>query len=69
MAQYEQVLQAQPRYPQAHNNIAVCLAQMGRIPEAIEQFKAELQIWPDDADTLENLAKTEKLQEGTPGKR
>jgi Flp pilus assembly protein TadD len=58
----------EPNYPQTHNNMAVALAKMGRFPEAIEQFKAELELYPNDESTRENMEKVETMQKSVQGK-
>jgi len=42
---------------------------MGRISEAIEQFKAALRINPNHADARNNLTKLEALQKTSPAKK
>ena len=40
----------------AHNNLGVVLAGSGRLSEAIEHYRAAVQIWPDDPDAIANWA-------------
>jgi len=58
-------LRMDPNSASAHNNLAAALAQMGRIPEAIEQVKAALRINVNDVDARETLTKLEALQKTT----
>jgi Tfp pilus assembly protein PilF len=53
----------------AHNNLGIALADQGKLPEAIQQYKQTLQLMPDFADACLNLgialARQGKLQEAT----
>ena len=42
--------------PDAHNNLGILLAQLGRSDEAITNFRKALEINPDEIRTLKNLA-------------
>jgi Flp pilus assembly protein TadD len=61
-------LRANPNSADSHNNLGAALAQMGRTPEAIAEFKAALWINPGYTDARNNLAKLEALQNNTPAK-
>jgi tetratricopeptide (TPR) repeat protein len=45
-----------PNKPDAYNNLGITLVQLGRIDEAILQYKKALEINPDKINTLNNLA-------------
>jgi hypothetical protein len=50
------VLRSEPNNTQAHNSLAITLAQMpGRLPDAIAEYHAALQINPDYAQARANL--------------
>ena len=52
---YEQALQLNPNYAEAHYNLGVALAQQGQWPEAIPHFERALQLKPDYAEAHYNL--------------
>ena len=47
---WQDVLAAQPENPVAHYNLAVALANMDKVPEAIVEYQAALRIQPNFAD-------------------
>lgn len=59
--QYRSVLRLHPRFPEAHNNLAVALKARGRLTEAIESFRRALEARPDYAAAHANLASTLNL--------
>lgn len=44
-----------PDYPDAHNNLGVCLKSIGQYQEAIEHYELALKLKPDYADAHYNL--------------
>ena len=52
MFHYQKSLEIKPRYVDAHNNLAIVLADHGRIDEAIAQYRQALAIQPDSARAL-----------------
>ena len=51
-----------PNSASAHNNLGAALAQIGRIPEAIAEFKAALRINPSYIEARNNLTKLKEMQ-------
>jgi tetratricopeptide (TPR) repeat protein len=56
IAEYQAALRAVPSYADAHYNLAVTLAEAGRIPEAIAEYEATLSLQPDSARAHDHLA-------------
>ena len=54
---YQQVAQANPRRPDAHNNLAVALKATGRIKEAIQSYRRALKLDPGYVTARQNLAR------------
>jgi protein O-mannosyl-transferase len=52
---YRQVLEMEPRYPDAHYNLGNALASRGQIAEAAEQYRQALALRPHDPDFHTNL--------------
>ena len=55
IAKYEQVLNINPNYAEAHNNLGVAYYKKGRLDEAISEHKQALTIHPDYAMFYKNL--------------
>ena len=55
VAQYREALRLDPRYAQAHYNLAVTLIQAGRREEAIAHLEEALRLDPDDANVSSEL--------------
>ena len=56
IAHYQRVLELEPRYAEAHNNLGAALANRGRMDEAIAHWRQALEIKPDYAQAGINLA-------------
>jgi len=56
--EFERALQIEPRYPDAHNNLAVQLARQGRVAEAIQHWEEAIRLLPGYAEAEYNLALT-----------
>lgn len=56
VVQYEQLLELQPRYPEALANLGVAFFSLGRYEEAERCYRQSLEINPMSASTLCNLA-------------
>jgi Flp pilus assembly protein TadD len=56
MAHFQTVLTIQPDFALAHNNLAVALLRKGHGREAVAQYQTSLELQPDDARTLSDLA-------------
>ncbi|MHB8995278.1 MAG: tetratricopeptide repeat protein [Armatimonadota bacterium] len=52
---WQHTMTVNPKSFLAHNNLGAVYTQLGKLPQAAEQFELALQIKPDDADTLVNL--------------
>lgn len=52
---WQHTMTVNPKSFLAHNNLGAVYTQLGKLPQAAEQFELALQIRPDDADTLVNL--------------
>ena len=55
IAEYRIALQIEPEYAQAHSNLGLVLAQMGRVKEAITEYQTALRINPKLAETRNYL--------------
>jgi Flp pilus assembly protein TadD len=55
-----------PANPSAHNNLGLALARLGRMPEAVAQFAAAVQLAPDYREARENLARAQAELSGAP---
>jgi hypothetical protein len=53
---YQSLLVVQPDAPEAHNNMAVLLAQKGDVAKARQHFERAVEMRPDYGTALENLA-------------
>jgi len=51
-----------PGYGSAHNNLGSALANLGRIDEAIEEFKKALRLMPNSEEAQRNLEYALSLQ-------
>jgi tetratricopeptide (TPR) repeat protein len=64
---FQQALQINPGYADAHNNLGLALEKQGKIEEAIEHFRQAFQINPKHANAHDNLgialAKQGKIEE------
>jgi SAM-dependent methyltransferase/tetratricopeptide (TPR) repeat protein len=54
---YQQIAQANPRRPDAHNNLAVALKAAGRTKEAVESYRRALKLDADYGMARKNLAR------------
>ena len=54
---YRQVVEANPRRPDAHNNLAVALKAAGKTRQAIESYRRALKLDPTYATARFNLAR------------
>ncbi|NNL77454.1 MAG: tetratricopeptide repeat protein [Desulfobacterales bacterium] len=65
---YQDSAEKSPQKARPHNNLGAALSRRGRLPEAIDQFRAALRIKPDYADAHYNLgyalARQGNLEEG-----
>ena len=65
---YQDSAEKSPQKARPHNNLGAALSRRGRLPEAIEQFRAAIKIKPDYADAHYNLgyalARQGNLEEG-----
>jgi tetratricopeptide (TPR) repeat protein len=50
MEHFQEAIDVQPDYPDAHYNLAVALAQQGDVDAAIAQWRTTLSLRPDDAE-------------------
>jgi len=48
MEQYQEVLQSNPRFQQAHSSLGLVYYQMQKYPEALEEFEIVLKLDPKD---------------------
>ena len=53
---YRNALRANPHYAEAHSNLGVALAMMGRRDEAITELSEAVRLAPDNRDYSSNLA-------------
>ena len=59
--QYQNALEINPNYAEAHNNLGTAYLQKGELNEAITQFTEALNLNPDDAAAQSNLAKAQAM--------
>ena len=52
---YREILEKQPMHPYAHQNLAVCLQQLGRLEEAEISYKKAIEFKPNMAEAHNNL--------------
>ena len=57
IAEYEAALKANPDYAEARGDLAVALAESGRVDEAIVQFRKVIEIEPRYAEAYHNLGR------------
>ena len=67
---YRAILQAQPKHPEAHNNLGVTLADLGRMEDAVTSHKKAIALKSDYAEahfnlgfTLKELVRLEEAEE------
>ena len=67
MTQFQQALQINPNFAQAHNNLGNAYTLKGRLDDAISQYQQALQLDPTSAQTRQSLQKVmlQKEQTGT----
>jgi Flp pilus assembly protein TadD len=53
---FREALQLEPDYAEAHNNLGITLASLGKLEEAIGHWREALRIKPGFADAERNLA-------------
>jgi tetratricopeptide (TPR) repeat protein len=61
-ASYQEALRIRPDYPEAHNNLALVLADQRRLDEAVAHYRESLRLRPGHANTLFNLGSALALQ-------
>jgi tetratricopeptide (TPR) repeat protein len=62
LAEYEAVLEKQPRFREATTNLGICLGEVGRLPEAEAAFRRAIAIDPKWARGYTNLAAVAMLE-------
>lgn len=60
VTEYEAAIRADPAYFEAHYNLGVALADLGRVRDALVAYEHALAIRPDSADARYNFALTLK---------
>jgi len=66
-AKFQEALQADPKYPEAHNNLGAVLGREGRSEEALREYETAVTLEPRYPDGLTNLGRT-YLRLGDPDK-
>jgi len=54
---YERILEIDPNQPDAHYNLAICLARIGRRERATEHLREALRLQPGHAAARQSLAR------------